>query len=97
MPLQMDSTVLYSLGQDGGTVTPADLAIKSPYNTYLNTGLTPNPICFPSTNSLDAAIRPATGTWLYFTLVSQDGTEAFSTTYAGQLANEKLAKERGLP
>jgi UPF0755 protein len=97
MPLQMDSTVLYSLGQDGGTVTPADLAIKSPYNTYLNTGLTPTPICFPSTNSLDAAIRPATGTWLYFTLVSQDGTEAFSTTYAGQLANEKLARERGLP
>jgi UPF0755 protein len=97
MPLQMDSTVLYSLGQDGGTVTPADLAIKSPYNTYLNTGLTPTPICFPSTNSLEAAIRPATGSWLYFTLVSQDGTEAFSTTYAGQLANEKLARERGLP
>jgi UPF0755 protein len=97
MPLQMDSTVLYSLGQDGGPVTPADLQIKSPYNTYLNTGLTPTPICFPSTNSLQAAIHPADGGWLYFVLVSEDGTEAFSTTYAGQVANEKLAKERGLP
>jgi UPF0755 protein len=97
MPLQMDSTVLYSLGQDGGPVTPADLQIKSPYNTYLNTGLTPTPICFPSTNSLQAAIHPADGAWLYFTLVSEDGTEAFSTTYAGQVANEKLAKERGVP
>jgi UPF0755 protein len=97
MPLQMDSTVLYSLGQDGGPVTPADLKIKSPYNTYLNTGLTPTPICFPSTGSLQAAVHPAVGTWLYFTLVSEDGTEAFSTTYAGQIANEKLAEERGLP
>jgi UPF0755 protein len=97
MPLQMDSTVLYSLGQDGGPVTPADLQIKSPYNTYLNTGLTPTPICFPSAGALDAALHPATGQWLYFTLVSEDGTEAFSTTYAGQVAAEKLAQQRGLP
>ena len=97
MPLQMDSTVLYSLGQDGGPVTPADLRIKSPYNTYLNTGLTPTPICFPSPGALDAALHPAPGAWLYFTLVSEDGTEAFSDTYAGQVANEKLANERGVP
>jgi UPF0755 protein len=97
MPLQMDSTVLYSLGQDGGPVTAADLQIKSPYNTYLNTGLTPTPICFPSAGALDAALHPAPGAWLYFTLVSEDGTEAFSDTYAGQVAAEKLAQERGLP
>jgi UPF0755 protein len=97
MPLQMDSTVLYSLGQDGGPVTPADLRINSPYNTYLYTGLTPTPICFPSTSALQAAVDPAVGSWLYFTLISEDGTEGFSTTYQGQLANEKLAEERGLP
>jgi UPF0755 protein len=97
IPLQMDSTVLYSLGQDGGPVTPADLRIKSPYNTYLNDGLTPTPICFPSTDAIDAAIHPTPGAWLYFTLVSEDGTEAFSDTYAGQEANEKLAEERGVP
>ncbi len=44
-PLQMDSTVLYYLGQDGGTVTPAMLKINTPYNTYLYSGLTPTPIC----------------------------------------------------
>jgi UPF0755 protein len=97
IPLQMDSTVLYSLGQDGGPVTPADLQIKSPYNTYLNAGLTPTPICFPSSGALDAALHPASGGWLFFTLVSEDGTEAFSDTYAGQVANEKLAEKRGLP
>ena len=36
-PLQMNSTVLYSLGQDGGPVTAKDLALQTPYNTYLNT------------------------------------------------------------
>ena len=32
-PLQMDSTVLYALGQDGGPVTSQDLKIQSPYNS----------------------------------------------------------------
>ena len=96
-PLQMDSTVLYALGQDGGPVTSTDLKIQSPYNTYLNKGLPPTPICMPSTAALDAALHPPPGAWLYFVLVQKDGTMAFSDTYAEQLANEKLAQSRGLP
>jgi len=95
-PLQMDSTVLYSEHRDGGKVTPADLALDTPYNTYLHTGLTPTPICFPSKASLQAALAPTPGKWLYFVVVSNDGTEAFSDTFAGQQANEKLAQSRGL-
>jgi len=97
MPLQMDSTVLYALGQDGGAVTHADEETPSPYNTYLNTGLTPTPICFPSLAALAAALHPPAGQWLYFEVVSENGTEAFADTFAQQLANEKLAQERGLP
>jgi UPF0755 protein len=97
MDLQMNSTVLYAEGRDGGPVTSADLALNTPYNTYLYPGLTPTPICFPSEASLRAALDPAVGNWLYFVLVSQDGTEAFSDTLAGQDANEQLAKSRGLP
>jgi UPF0755 protein len=96
-PLQMDSTVLYALGQDGGPVTSQDLKIQSPYNTYLNTGLTPTPICMPSTDALQAAVHPPAGAWLYFVLVQKNGVMAFSDTYAEQLANEQLAKSRGLP
>ncbi len=96
MPLQMDSTVLYSLGQDGGTVTPADLRLDTPYNTYLHTGLPPTPIAFPSAAALHAALHPAAGSWLYFVVVTRSGLEAFSDTYAGQLANEALARSRGL-
>ncbi len=58
MPLQMDSTVLYAEGRDGGTVTSKDLALHTPYNTYLNKGLTPTPICFPSPAALQAALEP---------------------------------------
>jgi UPF0755 protein len=97
MLLQMDSTVLYAEHRDGGPVTSADLAFDSPYNTYLHKGLPPTPVCFPSTQSLQAALAPAPGSWLYFVLVSADGTEAFSDTLAQQLANEQLAKSRGLP
>jgi peptidoglycan lytic transglycosylase G len=97
MHLQMDSTVLYSEHRDGGPVTSADLNLDTPYNTYLHPGLTPSPIAFPSLSSLRATLSPATGEWLYFVVVSKDGTEAFSDTLAGQNANEQLAKSRGLP
>ena len=95
-PLQMDSTVLYSEHRDGGRVTSADLALDTPYNTYLHAGLTPTPICFPDKASLAAALAPTPGDWLYFVVVSKDGTEAFSSTFAGQQANERLAQSRGL-
>lgn len=95
-PLQMDATVLYALGQDGGTVTPQMLQNPSPYNTYLNSGLTPTPICTVSTTALRAVLHAPVGSWLYFVVIDQSGTEAFSTTFAGQLANERLAASRGL-
>lgn len=95
-PLQMDATVLYYFKQDGGTVTPAMLQTPTPYNTYLNTGLTPTPICTISKFSINAVLHAPPGTWLYFTLVTKEGKEAFSTTFAQQLRNEKLAESRGI-
>jgi UPF0755 protein len=94
--LQMDSTVLYALGQDGGTVTPQDLQTQSPYNTYLNHGLPPTPICMPSPVALKAAVHPPPGAWLFFVVVDKSGTEAFADTFAEQLANEQLAQSRGV-
>jgi UPF0755 protein len=97
MPLQMDSTVLYAEGRDGGTVTQKDLQTQTPYNTYLTKGLTPTPICFPSRQALEAALDPPAGSWLFFVVVRSDGTEAFADTFAQQQANEALAEQRGLP
>lgn len=96
MPLQMDSTVEYAIGQDGGPVTSQTEAIRSPYNTYLHAGLTPTPICSVSSFALHAALHPPAGPWLFFTLISEDGTMAFASTFAQQLANERLAARRGI-
>lgn len=96
MPLQMDSTVEYALHQDGGPVTGATELVPSLYNTYLHVGLTPTPICIPSTQALSAMLHPPAGSWLYFVLVTHSGQMAFSNTYAEQLANVALAKRRGV-
>ena len=93
--LQMDSTILYPLGQDGGTVTPAMLKINSPYNTYLYAGLTPTPICTVSKVALRAVLHAPTGTWVYFETVTKSGHLKFSTTFAEQLQAEKLAAIAG--
>jgi UPF0755 protein len=95
-PLQMDATVLYYLHMDGGTVTPAMLQTQEPYNTYLNVGLTPTPICTVSKFSIDAVLHAPAGPWLYFTVINKKGTEAFATTFAQQLANEATARARGI-
>ena len=96
MNLQFDSTVLYGLHLSGGSPTLAQLAKLTPYNTYLNPGLPPTPICAPNAVALSAALNPLPGPWLYFVTVQADGIEAFSVTYQQQLANETLAAERGL-
>lgn len=95
-PLQMDATVLYYLGLDGGTVTHAMLQTPTPYNTYLNSGLTPTPICTVSTFALKAVLHAPPGPWLYFTVINKRGDEAFSGTFAQQLKNEQLAASRGV-
>ena len=95
-PLQMDATVLYYLHKDGGTVPPTMLQTPEPYNTYLNLGLTPTPICTISKFSINAVLHAPAGTWLYFTVINKSGKEAFSTTFAQQLANEKKAESRGI-
>ena len=84
MRLQMDSTIHYVVGKDGGVfTTPEQRQMVSPYNTYRNKGLPPTPINSPTREELSAAINPAQGTWLYFTLVNLDtGETAFASTKA---------------
>jgi UPF0755 protein len=95
-PLQMDSTVLYYFGQDGGTVTPAMLATPTPYNTYLNPGLTPTPICTVSKDSIEAMLHAPKGPWLYYTVINKDGETKFSTTYKQQEKWELVGKKNGI-
>ena len=98
MPLQIDSTVIYARGKPGDrSLSAADLTnIKSPYNTYLHTGLPPTPIGSVSDASLRAAMAPAQTDYLYYVLAGKDGHHAFSSTYEGQQQNIAAAKRLGL-
>lgn len=80
MPLQSDPTVIYGLPDFDGNLTKDDLRTPSPYNTYLNRGLPPTPICNPGLASIEAALYPADTDYLYF-VARGDGTSVFSSNY----------------
>ncbi len=75
MPLQLDSTVHYVKKVRGQIfLSTNSTLIKSPYNTYKHYGLPPSPIGNPGSAALDAALKPASGDWLYFITVAPGDT-----------------------
>ncbi|MBV9455873.1 MAG: endolytic transglycosylase MltG [Rubrobacter sp.] len=78
MPLQVDATIQYALGERKEKITLDDLKVESPYNTYTNPGLPPGPIASPSRDSIEAALNPAKTNYLYYVLKA-DGKEHFFT------------------
>lgn len=82
MRLQLDATVNYALGRGGLSLTPDDLAVDSPYNTYRVTGLPPGPINSPGEAALEAALNPEDGPWLYYVTVDpESGETKFTDSY----------------
>lgn len=96
MPLQMDATVLYAIGQRKSSLTLTDLDVDSPYNTRRFPGLPPTPIAAPGRESLAAAMNPEPGEWLYFVLVERDGTLFFTEDYDEFLVRAADARARGV-
>ncbi len=92
IPLQIDATVIYALGENPGRVLAEHLEVDSPWNTYRVKGLPPTPIGAPQMESIEAAADPATTDYLFYVLVSEDGTHGFSRTYAEH--QEKVAKAK---
>jgi UPF0755 protein len=95
-PLQIDATVQYALGANKPRLSTKDLQVASPYNTYLHSGLPPTPIASPGQASIEAAMEPANGPWLFYVLTDADGHHAF-TSSASEFARLKdEAKRKGL-
>jgi len=95
-PLQIDATVQYALGSAKPRLSSQDLQVRSRYNTYLHTGLPPTPIASPGQASIEAALEPASGPWLYYVLIDKDGHHAF-TSSATEFARLKAeARRKGL-
>ena len=76
--LQLCSSINYIMKHDG--VRTFDTKIDSPYNTYVNPGLTPGPICNPGLSAIKAAIYPADTSYYFFAL-GTDGKSHFFTDY----------------
>lgn len=94
MALQIDATLIYANG--GNRVLFDDLKVDGPYNTYTRKGLPPTPIAMPGKASLEAALNPVEGDWLYYVVTETDGRSSFATTFAEHKRNIALAKKRGL-
>ena len=82
MALQLDSTVQYVSKRKGDVfTTPEERANPSAYNTYKNSGLPPGPIGSPGKQTIEAALNPAEGPWLYFVTVNlETGETVFTNT-----------------
>ena len=89
MYLQADPTVQYAMGYQTDTgqwwKTPVLLEeysqVNSPYNTYLNPGLPPGPICSPGASAIVAALQPEQTTYLFFMGCGGEGRHLFATDY----------------
>ncbi len=81
MRLEADPTVQYALGYWKSRLTYDDYRkTESPYNTYLNDGLPPGPICSPGGDAIRAALWPADSNAL-FLLATDQGYHSFSESF----------------
>jgi len=99
MPLQADPTVQYAIQLATGSrktrLLLKDYGFKSPYNTYLNTGLPPGPVNSPGKASIEAALYPAPVPYLFF-VAAGDGHHVFTRTYGEHLrAIARIRRARG--
>ena len=86
MALDIDATIQYALGFWKKDLTLEDLKIKSPYNTYVNSGLPPGPICNPGLSAIQAAVNPAKTDYLFY-IHDESGTAHFAKTLEEHNAN----------
>lgn len=95
MPLQMDPTVIYALGENyKGKLSHENMSVNSAYNTYKFQGLPPTPIAMVGKKAIDAAAHPKTSNYLYF-VAKGDGSHQFSATYEEQKEAISRYQKRG--
>lgn len=94
MALDADATIQYALGYSTQekswwrkNISADDLKIKSPFNTYINPGLPPIPICNPSVSSLEAVANANPNTPYLYYYHDSKGNSYYSKTLDEQNIN----------
>lgn len=99
-PLQVDASIQYAVSSQKCSIlnspcdwwpnglTQSNLQIKSPYNTYLYTGLPPSPICNPSLSSITAVLSPQGSAYWYY-LSGSDELMHYAKTHDEHAQNIK--------
>ncbi len=91
IPLQADPTVKYAM-QDFALrrILYRHLKYPSPYNTYINKGLPPSPICMPGIPAIDAVLHFEKHDYLFFCArPTFDGYHNFARTLREHNANAR--------
>ena len=90
MRLQSDPTIIYGifggLGMRDHPITQEELERPNPYNTYKIDGLPPTPIGNPGRAAIEAVLKPAKTTDLYF-VADGSGGHVFSASLAEHNSN----------
>jgi UPF0755 protein len=98
IPLGIDATIRYALGQWNRPLRQSELATPSPFNTRTTAGLPPGPIGNPGLASIRAAARPAKANYLFYVVKPGTcGEHAFSATdaeFQKDVARYNAARER---
>ncbi len=85
MPLQVDATLQYAKGYDEtigswwATPLAEDKQLNSRFNTYLNPGLPPRPICNPGLEAITASLNPRSTEYLFY-IHDKQGNVHFART-----------------
>jgi UPF0755 protein len=78
IPLGVDATSRYEAELAGRDRDDIDFESTSPYNTRRIPGLPPTPIASPGRASIEAALNPADGPWIYYVLADEEGNHFFT-------------------
>jgi UPF0755 protein len=87
MKLEADPTVKFALKRfDLTRIYFEHLKVNSPYNTYMNTGLPPGPICTPSIETIEAVLDAPPSDHIFFVAKPDfSGYSNFASTYPEHL------------
>jgi UPF0755 protein len=96
IPLGIDATSRYEAEIEGRDRSDIDFTSASPYNTRRQKGLPPTPIASPGRASIEAALNPADGPWIYYVLQDAEGHHFFTASNSEFINAKRKCAEQGL-